>query len=55
MLVFTYSSLWEGLDLALGFKKHLGKWKAFTSIRLLKILLLCALSRICSSNQVLCL
>lgn len=45
MLVFTSSSLWEGLDSALGFQKHLGKWNAFTSIRLLKTLLLCDVSR----------
>lgn len=55
VLVFTYSSLWEGMDSALGLKKHLGKWKTFTSIALLKTLFLSGLSRICSRSQVLCL
>lgn len=41
------------MDPALGLKKHLGKWKAFTSITLLKTLLLCGLSRTCSRSQVL--
>lgn len=51
MLVSTYSSLWEGLDPALGFKKHLGKWKALSSIRLLKTLLLRGLSRVCTAAR----
>lgn len=61
VLVFTYNSLWEGMDPALSLEKntqnqttkHMEKWKTFTSIALLKTLLLPGLSYICSRRWIL--